>query len=322
MIRFGVFHRVCVGVATGSILGRHIQARDEISNQLEARKEKKPMIWSNSVAVRMVVKYVLDGGLGTLVQSRGAFQENGDDLWVSSCLTTENGRQELKKAHLDYLRAGADIIKTGSYQISVPLLKRSMPDITEVSSPPWITATVPSFLFLILNSRWSTRGSWSSFRAVWRAMSVMWQCWSCFRAASGQTVPVEGVQCGSDGQWYARMITQCSFGAMRERTAAERVQSDVSAIIKLLWDAESNLNTVPVQFPPPRVISPKILGAVSEQFQGNWRRMAERIYISRSLDGNIILLFVSGEMFGLNAPIGAYCTQRLSRISPNRRPSK
>jgi len=79
----------------------------------------------------MVVKYVLDGGLGTLVQSRGAFQENGDDLWVSSCLTTENGRQELKKAHLDYLRAGADIIKTGSYQISVPLLKRSMPDITE-----------------------------------------------------------------------------------------------------------------------------------------------------------------------------------------------
>jgi len=84
----------------------------------------------------MVVKYVLDGGLGTLVQSRGAFQENGDDLWVSSCLTTENGRQELKKAHLDYLRAGADIIKTGSYQISVPLLKRSMPDITEVSSPP------------------------------------------------------------------------------------------------------------------------------------------------------------------------------------------
>ena len=80
----------------------------------------------------MVVTNVLDGGLGTLVQSRGAFQLNGDDLWVSSCLRTEQGRLELKRAHLDYLRAGADIIKTASYQISVPLLKRSLPEITEV----------------------------------------------------------------------------------------------------------------------------------------------------------------------------------------------
>jgi len=56
---------------------------------------------------------------------------NGDDLWVSSCLRTEQGRLELKRAHLDYLRAGADIIKTASYQISVPLLKRSLPEITE-----------------------------------------------------------------------------------------------------------------------------------------------------------------------------------------------
>ena len=82
----------------------------------------------------MGVKYVLDGGLGTLVQSRGAFQLNGDDLWVSSCLTTEAGRQQLKTAHVDFLRAGAQIIVTGSYQISVALLNKSLPDITEVAT--------------------------------------------------------------------------------------------------------------------------------------------------------------------------------------------
>ena len=90
--------------------------------------------WIFEFLNRMVVKNVLDGGLGTLVQSRGGFLSD-DDLWVSSCLTTDKGRQELKRAHLDYLRAGADIIKTSSYQISVPLLRQSLPEITEVLSP-------------------------------------------------------------------------------------------------------------------------------------------------------------------------------------------
>ena len=127
----------------------------------------------------MVVKNVLDGGLGTLVQSRGGFLSD-DDLWVSSCLTTDKGRQELKRAHLDYLRAGADIIKTSSYQISVPLLRQSLPEITEVLSP--VTFAVVLFFRAVEALRAVSEQFWGSYRGI----VMFYQCNFWYRAVSEQ----------------------------------------------------------------------------------------------------------------------------------------
>ena len=75
---------------------------------------------------------ILDGGLGILLFTRGAFQR-GDPLWSSRCLTSgPEGRGQLKQAHLDFLAAGADIIKTNSYQLSVGHLQKCLPHLNQV----------------------------------------------------------------------------------------------------------------------------------------------------------------------------------------------
>lgn len=77
---------------------------------------------------------ILDGGLGTLLLSRGAFAK-GDPLWSVRCLASpaeSEGRLQLRQAHLDYLSAGANIIKTNSYQMSVEHLVKCIPGLTQV----------------------------------------------------------------------------------------------------------------------------------------------------------------------------------------------
>lgn len=77
---------------------------------------------------------ILDGGLGTLLYSRGAFLK-GDPLWSVRCLASlpdSEGRRQLRQAHLDYLAAGADVIKTNSYQMSSDHLRKCLPGLTQV----------------------------------------------------------------------------------------------------------------------------------------------------------------------------------------------
>lgn len=76
---------------------------------------------------------ILDGGLGTLLYSRGAFVK-GDPLWSVRCLVSKEseGRRQLLQAHLDYLTAGADIIKTNSYQMCTENLRKCLPGLSQV----------------------------------------------------------------------------------------------------------------------------------------------------------------------------------------------
>lgn len=81
------------------------------------------------------IPLILDGGLGTLLQSRGAFVQ-GDPLWSVRCLASppeSEGRRQLYQAHLDYLIAGANMIKTNSYQMTPDHLRKCLPGLSQVS---------------------------------------------------------------------------------------------------------------------------------------------------------------------------------------------
>lgn len=75
---------------------------------------------------------ILDGGLGTLLGARGAFAK-GDPLWSVRCLVSgDDRRRMLYDAHLDFVAAGADVIKTNSYQMNVDHLQRCLPNLSKV----------------------------------------------------------------------------------------------------------------------------------------------------------------------------------------------
>ncbi|KAK9086932.1 hypothetical protein Syun_029326 [Stephania yunnanensis] len=58
---------------------------------------------------------VVDGGLATELERHGA--DLNDPLWSAKCLLTSP--HLITKVHLDYLKAGADIITTASYQATI-----------------------------------------------------------------------------------------------------------------------------------------------------------------------------------------------------------
>jgi homocysteine S-methyltransferase len=64
---------------------------------------------------------VLDGGLASELERRGASLEGG--LWSARVLIDDPAR--ISEVHEDYLRAGADIITTASYQASFPGLAKA-----------------------------------------------------------------------------------------------------------------------------------------------------------------------------------------------------
>lgn len=59
---------------------------------------------------------VLDGGLATHLEALGC--DLGDDLWSARLLVEDP--DVIRRAHLDFFRAGADVATTASYQASVP----------------------------------------------------------------------------------------------------------------------------------------------------------------------------------------------------------
>ncbi|KAJ2938127.1 hypothetical protein O0L34_g3701 [Tuta absoluta] len=60
---------------------------------------------------------VLDGGFSTQVSHHVGRTPDGDPLWNARFLQTNP--EEVMKTHLDFLRAGADVIETNTYQASV-----------------------------------------------------------------------------------------------------------------------------------------------------------------------------------------------------------
>lgn len=64
---------------------------------------------------------VLDGGLSTVLEARGVDLRH--PLWTGRLIV--ESPETLVEAHRDYLRAGAEVIITASYQSSVPGLERA-----------------------------------------------------------------------------------------------------------------------------------------------------------------------------------------------------
>jgi homocysteine S-methyltransferase len=58
----------------------------------------------------------IDGGLATEIENKG-YNLTGDPLWSARCL--HNRPDLIRGVHLDFLRAGADVIITSSYQACV-----------------------------------------------------------------------------------------------------------------------------------------------------------------------------------------------------------
>lgn len=61
--------------------------------------------------------YVLDGGFSSQISRHVGVSADGDPLWSARFLQTNP--DDIVKTHLDFIRAGADIISTNTYQASV-----------------------------------------------------------------------------------------------------------------------------------------------------------------------------------------------------------
>uniref|UniRef100_A0A1Y1LCX9 Hcy-binding domain-containing protein n=1 Tax=Photinus pyralis TaxID=7054 RepID=A0A1Y1LCX9_PHOPY len=62
--------------------------------------------------------HVLDGGFATQLGCHIVDHIDGDPLWSARFLKTQP--QAVIDTHLDFLRAGADVIMTNTYQASIP----------------------------------------------------------------------------------------------------------------------------------------------------------------------------------------------------------
>ena len=67
-------------------------------------------------------KICLDGGLATQLEALG--EDLSGDLWSAKLLQSDPDK--ILQAHADFLRAGADVIITASYQCSMPLLMSTL----------------------------------------------------------------------------------------------------------------------------------------------------------------------------------------------------
>ncbi|PIA63598.1 hypothetical protein AQUCO_00201148v1 [Aquilegia coerulea] len=80
------------------------------------KKTQKAMSLLEEVIEKAGGCAVIDGGFATQLEKHGA--SINDPLWSALCLIKDP--QLIKKVHLEYLEAGADILVTSSYQATIP----------------------------------------------------------------------------------------------------------------------------------------------------------------------------------------------------------
>jgi homocysteine S-methyltransferase len=73
---------------------------------------------------------ILDGGLGTTLEGKYHIRFTSADtpLWSSHLLLSQPGLETLSRCHADFLRAGADIVSTATYQASVAGFRNTRTD--------------------------------------------------------------------------------------------------------------------------------------------------------------------------------------------------
>ncbi|GMH91562.1 hypothetical protein TrST_g4249 [Triparma strigata] len=65
--------------------------------------------------------HIIDGGLSTQLESQGVDLKSHPKLWTAGLLSSPSGRSQILLAHQNFVKAGADIILTSSYQASASL---------------------------------------------------------------------------------------------------------------------------------------------------------------------------------------------------------
>ncbi|KAK4167154.1 homocysteine S-methyltransferase [Cladorrhinum sp. PSN259] len=105
---------------------------------------------------------ILDGGLGTTLETKYGVQfSTSTPLWSTHLLVTDE--ETLLNCHKDFVQAGADIISTATYQVSIDgfaaTKTQDLPDgIPSPSIPPYLTSAV-SLAFQAISTTASTAGS-------------------------------------------------------------------------------------------------------------------------------------------------------------------
>lgn len=76
---------------------------------------------------------ILDGGLGTtLVDQFGFNHDNSNSLWSSQLLLSTSGMETLKQCHSAFVDAGADLVTTATYQVSMREIIRVLAETAEI----------------------------------------------------------------------------------------------------------------------------------------------------------------------------------------------
>ncbi|GAA6058660.1 hypothetical protein JCM10212_004071 [Sporobolomyces blumeae] len=89
---------------------------------------------------------ILDGGMGTTLQSYPIAQALDSNLWSSELLRFKEGRETLEALHRAWIDSGADVVESCTYQSSLPLfLPRDGPFSAELlsSSLDVMTSAIP-----------------------------------------------------------------------------------------------------------------------------------------------------------------------------------
>ncbi len=117
--------------------------------------------------------FVLDGGLATELETRGA--DLNDKLWSAKLLLEDT--ELIRLAYLDYLRAGADCIVSATYQATIPeLVRRGLSE-----------ADAAELLNL----------------SVWLALETRNAFWSHPANRAGRVKPIVGASIGPYGAYLA-----------------------------------------------------------------------------------------------------------------------
>nr|CAB3478462.1 unnamed protein product [Digitaria exilis] len=94
---------------------------------------------------------VVDGGLATELEAHGADLQ--DALWSAKCLAT--APHLIRKVHLDYLEAGANIITSASYQATIEGFQSR--GFTEDESKALLRRSEARAVFVEGDRRWQSR---------------------------------------------------------------------------------------------------------------------------------------------------------------------
>ncbi|KAM0788177.1 hypothetical protein ACM66B_001338 [Microbotryomycetes sp. NB124-2] len=90
-----------------------------------ARPRARPTVFAahgtNDAVLRQPRVLIMDGGMGTTLQAPPFELELGSALWSSELLTTSEGQQKLVDLHSTWVRHGAQLLGTCTYQSSLPM---------------------------------------------------------------------------------------------------------------------------------------------------------------------------------------------------------